>query len=44
MIHVHSCCISNMKNIRQYLIEANVSSKHRVKPENIKSNDIDILN
>ena len=42
MFHVHSFCISNMK--RQYLTEANVSSKYRVEPESIKSNDNDILN
>ena len=45
MFHVHSSCVSNMKNIkRQYLTKADVSSKYRVEPESIKSNDIDILN
>ena len=33
-----------LTNIRQYLTKANVSSKYRVEPEIIKSNDNDILN
>ena len=42
MFHAHSSSISNMKNKGN--IKANVSSKYRVEPESIKSNDNDILN
>ena len=42
MFHVHSSCISNLKNIRQYLAKGSVSSKYRVEPESKKSNVNDI--
>ena len=32
------------KHLRQYLTKARVSSKYRVEPESIKTNDNDILN
>ena len=48
MFHVHSSCISNMKNFKGnmsiYLTKANVSSKYRVESQSIKSNDNDLLN
>ena len=42
MFHVHSSCISNVKN--QYLTKESVSGKYRVEPESKKSNVNDILN
>ena len=45
MFHVHSSCISNMKNIKgNILTKASVSCKYRVEPESIKRNDNNILN
>ena len=44
MFHVHSSCMSNMKNIKQYLIKGGTSSKYRIQPGSKKSNVNDILN
>ena len=43
MFHVHSSCISNIKTLKA-ISRQRVSSKYRVEPESIKSNDNDILN
>ena len=43
MFHVHSSCRSNMKTLKA-IYNQRVSSKYRVEPESIKSNDNDILN
>ena len=43
MFHVHSSCISKRK-ILKAISNQRVSSKYRVEPESIKSNDNDILN
>ena len=44
IFHVHSSCISNMKKPLKPISNQTVSSKYIVEPENIKSNENDILN
>ena len=44
MFHVHSSCISNMKNIKGNIWLKGESVVNRVEPESKKSNVNDILN
>ena len=43
MFHAHSSCTYCEKHLRQYLTKVSISSKYRVEPESVKSNDNDIL-